>query len=304
MIFLITGIPGHGKTLLAVSFIEKLIKKNEDPNETPRRIFADIAGLSFPGVSVSPPDWRKTPEGSQVFYDECQKEFGPDQGGRSSNPIIQALEEHRHTGHDIYLITQHPKLLHSHIRRLVGRHYHVVRKHGTETAIVYQKDGAIDVDKNWLLPNLDNFPFQYPKHLFNKYKSATRHTIKRQMPRWLKRSLTFLSIGFVIVVLGAYLVLSSIFSKPETKSPPAKIDQTQLSQSSTVLTSPEPVTIKPPEDPVYPVACLSKQDSCVCYDSLGYQMDISKSMCTQYTEELPYYIDLKPKTNRMTSTNI
>ncbi|PTB88196.1 hypothetical protein C9928_06825, partial [Pseudidiomarina aestuarii] len=272
MIFLITGIPGHGKTLFAVSLIDKLLKKNDDPKQTPRRIFADIDGLDFPNVPLSPPDWRDTPEGSQVFYDECQEDFGPDQGGRSTNPIIQALEKHRHTGHDIYLITQHPKLLHSHIRRLVGRHYHVIRKHGTETAIVYQKDGHIDVDKGWLLPELDNFPFQYPKELFDKYKSATRHTVKAQMPRWLKRSLTFLSIGFVVVLVGGYIAITSIFSPSEAQT----ISDPEPQSEVVPLTITEPIESA---QALRPVACISNQTDCTCYDQSGFKLFIPISKC-------------------------
>ena len=63
MIILITGTPGSGKTLFAVSKILAWAKENK------REIFADIDGLSIDGIEKSPEDWRETPDGSIVVYD-------------------------------------------------------------------------------------------------------------------------------------------------------------------------------------------------------------------------------------------
>lgn len=282
MLYLITGRPGHGKTLFAVSRIHELLEKNKLPEESPRKIYSDIAKLSFPEVDQSPFDWTETPDGSIVFYDECQKRFGPDQAGRASDPVIQAMETHRHSGHDIYLITQHPKLLHSHIRRLVGRHYHVVRKFGSETAVIYQKDGTIDVDKEWKLSENDHFPWEYPSELFNKYKSATMHTVKREMPKWLKRSILYCSIGLLVVVPSLGYTAYKIFGTA---------DETIEKHISQPLTPPTHLsTIDIVASPVV-VGCISSDYDCICYDEqyrpINYDFATCKNLMEQPLRTIP-----------------
>ena len=72
MIKLITAVPGSGKTLSAIAMIiEGLVAG--------RPVFTNINGLvkdKFPNNSLlqdAPDDWRDTPEGSLVIYDEAQQ---------------------------------------------------------------------------------------------------------------------------------------------------------------------------------------------------------------------------------------
>ncbi|EQD37260.1 Zonular occludens toxin, partial [mine drainage metagenome] len=44
-----------------------------------RPCYSDIEGLNMPGVLPAPDDWRTTPEGSFIVYDEAQK--------RPSSPV-------------------------------------------------------------------------------------------------------------------------------------------------------------------------------------------------------------------------
>lgn len=124
MIKLITGTPGSGKTLFAVSEILEEAKKG-------RTIYCDIDGLRIDGVMpiADDLDWRDTPEGSLVVYDEAQQNdiFKAGRGALSDNQIVKDLEIHRHTGHDIIFITQSPIFMHNHIRQLVGEHMHLHR---------------------------------------------------------------------------------------------------------------------------------------------------------------------------------
>lgn len=193
MITLITGVPGSGKSLYAVKLILELIKEG-------RTVFADIDGLNIEGVEPAPADWRDTPEGSVVVYDECQQKFGPDGQGRAKNPAIQALEVHRHTGHDLIFITQRERLLHAHIRDLVGRHYHIQRQYGSHNVKIFRRDETIDTKSKSALNSCDQSLWRYDKKLFDCYKSATVHTHKTKLPTWLKMSAAgmALAIGAVI----------------------------------------------------------------------------------------------------------
>ena len=190
MIYLITGVPGAGKTLRAIFHILRFQKAG-------RTVYADIDGLAVPGVLPGVEDWRETPDGSVVVYDECQQRFGPDKGqGRSDNPVIAAFEVHRHTGHDIVLITQHPGLLHSHIRRLVGRHEHLTRAHGWGRAMVYGRDQLIDRFTPTAFKACDSQLWKHPKEYYALYHSASEHTHKARLPGKL------VGMGLVVLVGG------------------------------------------------------------------------------------------------------
>lgn len=76
MITLITGTPGSGKTLFAVTKILEYVKQNQkllEQGKEPRMIYANIDGLNIDGVEPAPVDWRDTPDGSVIFYDEIQQ---------------------------------------------------------------------------------------------------------------------------------------------------------------------------------------------------------------------------------------
>lgn len=197
MIILITGTPGSGKTLYAVSKILEYVKKD-------REVYADIDGLQMQGVMEAPDDWRDTPDGSVVVYDEAQQRdtFKKGRAVLSQDEIVKALEVHRHSGHDIIFITQSPKFLHTHITELVGEHYHLHRPYGASLANVYLWR------RSMLNPNTKSakdqkeadFLFKHDKELFKHYKSASVHTHKLKIPTKL---LMFLALPFVLAY-GVY----------------------------------------------------------------------------------------------------
>jgi zona occludens toxin len=293
MLILITGVPGSGKTLYAVQELENYKKENQkliEQGHPPREIYSDIDGLNIEGVKQSPNDWRECPDGSIVFYDECQQKFGPDGQGRSSRSDIQEFETHRHRGFDIVLITQHPKLLHAHIRRLVGRHYHVFRMYGAETAKIFRRDGQMDIDKASSLNQQDHFMWSYPKENFGKYKSATIHTHKRHLPAWIKRSLIGMAVAGVIFVFLVPMALPFFTGSfyGETLAAADNINEVPVSKNE--ITTERPITIRPPQ----PVACISNDDKCHCYDSSGYLIEQPYFQCIENTLGTPSFIDLKP----------
>jgi len=193
MIILITGVPGAGKTLRAVWRIKKL-------HEEGRVIYSNIDGLNLKNVQPAPENWTDTPEGSVVVYDEAQRIFPPDAKGRSNRPDIAAMETHRHTGHDLILITQHPNLIHQHVRRLVGLHEHLVRAFGWNMAMVYRKDQAIKVDSKSELRSCETEQWKHPKELFELYKSASVHVEHKRMPKSL------LALGGLAVAVAGFAV--------------------------------------------------------------------------------------------------
>lgn len=266
MIILITGVPGSGKTLYGVHLLKEYMRANQklvEVGETPRDLYADVDGLQLSGVLPAPEDWREAPDGSVLVYDECQQRMGPDGAGRSSRPDIQELEVHRHRGIDIILITQHPKLLHAHVRRLIGRHYHLFRMFGAETAKVFRADRSMDVDKAASLNREDMTLWPYPKSLYGEYKSATVHTHRRQLPAWLKRS--FVAMVVMAVVAGVLIYSSKGFWLAGTSEPPA--GDTFVWDTEPLEVAAQPLAEASPTE--IPAACIWSSSRCLCYDADG-----------------------------------
>jgi len=116
MIILITGIPGSGKTLKAVSMMQDAIKLN-------RNVYTNISASNsvvpadlFSRILEAPDDWRTTPNGSYIVYDECQSL--PFYSSRCiESLVISDLAMHRHTSHDLVFISQCSSHIHPVIRR-------------------------------------------------------------------------------------------------------------------------------------------------------------------------------------------
>jgi zona occludens toxin (predicted ATPase) len=232
MIYLITGVPGSGKTLKAVSMIHEWLGEG-------RRVYSDIEGLNIPAVQPAPDDWTTTPEGSVVVYDECQRIF-PSTGkaGVAEDPRIRAMETHRHTGHDLVFITQAPTFVHHHIRKLVGKHIHVFRALGLKGATLYTWDGICDTPNDKREHRrADVTRWSYPPKLFQDYKSATVHTHNFKMPKkFIFLGIALLAIIALVVIIGKdssiYQALTDDTAQGETQT------KTQTSQPLTPTQSP------------------------------------------------------------------
>ena len=269
MIILVTGVPGSGKTLYSIGLILDWLKQGRD-------VYADIDGLNIDGVQPAPDDWRDTPDGSVVVYDECQQRYGPDgQQGRSKRDDIAAMEVHRHTGHDILLITQHPSLLHNHVRRLVGKHHHVSRVLGGNVAKIYTQDKVIKVDSRTDLSASDLQTWPYPKKHFELYQSATVHTHKFRMPNKVKYGLAAMAL---LVVGAVYMYQTSTFFHPDLKEEGPPEGSTML---ASLDTSPAPIAVSEqlPTHEVPLAGCISSYRGCHCYDESMTPIAMDEVQC-------------------------
>lgn len=230
MIYLITGVPGAGKTLYAVStLVQKLAAekvKNKAGELVPRRVCVDgIPDLLFPHEQMAVKkeadvvdglrgkvvqgeeeagnglwnwyDWCLP--GDIIVIDEVQRYWRPRGMGTKPPKEIQMLETHRHFGVDFVVITQNPMLIDQNVRRLVGRHQHVRRLFGMNRAVIYDWDScSVDVTKT---KSATTTFFGYPKSAFDLYKSSELHTKQKQkIPAWL-----------IVPVLG---IVGGIFVAP------------------------------------------------------------------------------------------
>lgn len=310
MIHLITGTPGSGKTLYAVSLIMAYHKQNQallEKGEAPRQIYSDIDGLDIDGVEPAPDDWRDTPDGSIIFYDEIQQRDAYKKA-KGDNDIVNALQVHRHTGHDIYGITQFPILLHANFNAVVGLHWHLHRGWGLAAATVYQWAYCVTAPNTPSNKGLaeNSFRFSYPKDLFQYYKSATVHTHKARIPK------KFLLIVFA-VLCGVAICYKLLFGTdnflkktvsgadatsetantadanpdaPATGEPAQSISDKQqiadLQQEVDALKQkylPAHIVEMTKSDELIPVSVVSYRDTCIATNRYGERLNLDHSLC-------------------------
>lgn len=300
MITLITGVPGAGKTLYAVDQI--LIPESK----TERPLFIDgIPDLLIRHeVAPDPLDWPSwAPEGAHIVIDEVQRIWRPEAAGKQIPESIAQLETHRHRGLDFTIMTQHPSLLHSNVRRLVGRHIHVRR---TPLGVyVYEYSECMNSPDTAYKNALTKVRWPHPKRSFGVYKSASIHQkVKFRIPKPL--------IVFVLCLLVLALMAGRLYSRLFVDKPNPAHQQTsaQANPSTNPSTTNQAPSLPPKEvdireqfiprvygepntapayDPIRVVqtmpvvtACIADADRCLCYTQQLTPVEMTDSQCRQH----------------------
>jgi hypothetical protein len=179
MIYLITGLPGNGKTLYTLWHVKDRAEKENRPV-----FYSGIQELNIPEWHEldKPEEWYDLPAGAIIVIDEAQSVFRP-RPGRGEPPVhVSKLETHRHDGHDLYLITQHPALIDQNVRRLTGVHRHIVRTFGLNRAVIHEW-GEVRLDCERRRTDSSKTNWNYPRNVYSLYKSAEVHTHRRSLPK-------------------------------------------------------------------------------------------------------------------------
>lgn len=303
MLKLITGIPGAGKTLFAVSKLKKEVERNASlPADEQRNIYCDITGLTIEGIEPPPLDWRKTPPKSLLIYDEAQFQK-PFQAGRGLSPYeyIQELTIHRKTAHEIWYITQDPKRLHGNILDMVEQHFHLDRPYGAKLANIYQFRGAERTPKSrTALERAERKSlFNYDKRLFDLYQSSeVEDGIKLRLPPKL-----FLGVGSVLAIFGfsAYMFLGESTQNfvqgkadnepvavTESVAVPVPVPAVAPTQQLSELQAVEHINYMPTKPIFEQVATVvSSNNLCIAKDASGRTLAISSEECMLFAAN-PY----------------
>lgn len=299
MITLITGQPGAGKTLFALQFVRELAAKDN------RQVFySGIKDLRLSWLELEKPEeWYAVPQGAIVVIDEAQRIFRPRGAGAQVPRHVSELETHRHQGIDLFIVTQHPMLVDTNVRRLVGRHFHVVRSFGLKRATVHEWNAVKEqCDKS--REDSVRHEWTYPKDVFALYHSAEVHTHKARVPArvFVLAALPILLAGLVWVVAkwweksGSIQPDKSPAAKAGTKAPePARTVSGKLSAADWVAeyrprveglayTAPVYDDVTKPVRAPYPAACLASNARCGCYSDQGTRLDMPEALCRQIVE--------------------
>lgn len=319
MITLITGQPGAGKTLLLVH--EFLTEAKEKGRPIVADGIPELVIEHTPAPAVS--DWTHKvedassqtgekllftfPEGSLVVIDECQRVFRPRGAAKQVPPEVAAFETHRHQGLDFILITQHPGLLDSNVRRLVGRHLHI-RDLGILGRKVYEWPEATEPEKFRSAPIQRGW--KLPKKAFSLYKSSSLH-IKPK--RGLPKGVVALAVTVPLLLAGGGYAWHSIQKKVEPPKAPQVSESAQSPRVETghavLVSPPDPAAMLVEFSPVVPgrpetapaydalrvvknmpvvAGCIKTASRCACQNQQGLDAGLDRLQCERWIESPPF----------------
>lgn len=317
MITLFTGMPGAGKTAAMIDLLRQLAKDRPvfvhfDPSERLRpeqKLLHET--LQLPHQPVLASNWHnEVPDGGILVIDEAQGCWRPRGPAAKVPEAIAALETHRHSGVDIFITTQAPRLIDSNVRGLVGRHVHI-RDTGwlgrwwyewpeTNEGVAWK---SCPVKKRYTLP----------KQVFDLYTSANEHHKPvRATPK------TVFLVAFLLLCLGAliWMLVRSISShtapaKPD-QAPPANTAPAIQPGTQARTHGPDAAPLadervdfiprlsdRPWTAPAYdhlrkvvrlPVitGAICINTACTCYNGREKLMDVASEQCHQWARDRPF----------------
>lgn len=330
MIYLITGQPGNGKSLLAIQMLWKEFERNSEAvkagKEQPRRFFTNIAGATteenpdaWPWVEKLPDhnDWTKLPDGSYVIYDECHAD-GNTQGlerygrlfpstgkpGESDDSRIRAMSTHRHRGFDLVLITQWPSKVHHQVRSLVGEHIHLNRAMGLAASGLFRWSRVqVNPYDEKEREKAEEEIWNHPKDLYKRYKSSSLHTAshKFKIPAKVWAGLSKLLVTLLVLWgLWAFLVPDSAKGKSEKPEGQGAVQASgsllppapPAHDSTVVLMDGMGAYLSINTEPAPTLAgCVSSDRGCRCFNSDGYLIDMAQHACLDIiSKPLPFNV--------------
>lgn len=229
---LITAQPGSYKTAMMMELANKIASEG-------RPIYlCNVRGLKpeipFPYQTLDHfKDWVDTPETSVIFVDEVQ-EFTRDVPTNCKTEDLPRwltlLEKHRHEGKDIFIVTQHPMFIHTHVRRLTSEHIHLVRN-GNVPFAAKRSWGFVESDPDdFQKANFKNgcttTIYRPNKEVFNWYESTVLDTHKFKIPTKLIKGVAMVGAIFGLCFWFGYPVVSKYYHAAKKDTPENKTAST------------------------------------------------------------------------------
>lgn len=326
MITLITGVPGTGKTAFCVNELMKLdesrpvfvhaipaLKLRHEKVYCRSDLCEHCAaeGEGKPGQMTDGvlyvEDWHLwLPEAGILVVDECQRVWRPRASGAGVPAGVAKLETHRHGGRDIFILSQGPHLFDANVRRLVGRHIHIVSS--WKGRRIYEWPECSD---NLSTGSASERPYRLPQKVFDQYRSATVHTKQKHAPPFLLYVFVGILLLLAFLAWQGYRRIVAKTQAPEPVTPaPVKSPLPQAYANKTAVkvdhALPDRLDFTPrqegrPEtapayDGLYRVAaapivmgCIGTPDDCRCYTVKATRAKVTQDWCRAYLRREVFY---------------
>jgi len=308
MTTLYTGKKGNAKTLLCIKTVHERSQRENRPV-----YYHGILDLTLDWRHLDDPHkWYECPPNSIIVIDECDLHFPAKANGSPVPHSVEQFKFERKQGHDVYLITQHPTFIHTHIRKLVDDHYHLIRIFGKEKSNMYywQKCRANpDEDRSDAIVKEVDFPKEY----YGTYKSADVHNIKTKVPLKYHARWVFPPLVLALFAYGIYAFMGASdgeLVERSIKQADSAYNGSQQQQYRRGSNEPqynfyearaERVQGLPHTAPIYdevtepieaplPAACVDFKGQCICYTQQATKMTVSPDVCRQIVDK-GYFID-------------
>jgi hypothetical protein len=294
VIYLISGQPGHGKTLRAVQMALEYKAQG-------RAVYAHgIRGLDYAAAGFFPLDdpkkWEDLPDGSVIVLDECYGVFPRRAPGAKVPGYVDAMARHRHRGFDFILICQQARQqIDLFLLGLVDRHYHVRRKMGMKGALILEWDEFSENTKNSDIKK----PWKYPRDLMqrNLYESTTQDTTRVRVPWYIwALPLTLLLLWFLVHRISAWFHPESKLKPIATTPPVGSVPASSLPMiSGKGRSRPDDIAAwLKPRIPGQPWTAPAYDDRPIASEPELYCMAIDDGRCGCITEQgTKYELDVK-----------
>lgn len=304
MLTLITGQPGHGKSLYTIAFVEAKRKAESRPV-----FYFGIPELSLPWTMLEDATkWHECPEKSIIVIDEVQKVMPPRPSSSKPPLHVSELETHRHKGFDLFFMTQDPSLVDNHLKKLAGEHIHLIRQWGRQKADLFKMQKVQD-PTNANLKRALHTSFPYPKEVFGWYKSADAHTHKKSIPLKYYMMYALPVVAVAAAGFGAWKlwkishpddvkVAASSPAAGSTKvgvgvagvAPPASrapmtakeyVASYEPRVAGLQYTAPAYDDLTKPSRVPVPAACVQIRGGCECWTQQGTHLETTAEICAQ-----------------------
>jgi zona occludens toxin len=249
---LITGLPGSSKTLYALYTIEnrriadnkalyqKWVEEGSDEENPPHQRTVYYFNIPLYRHKLphwvkmeKPEEWLDKPNGNIFVFDECQEAFEPMNNSEKRPRYYTELSKHRHRGHDMYFMTQHPTYVDTYVRKNTEEHTHIMRTWGAATAMLHVWKGVRDnCDKS--RKDSQQTRFKYPKHVYEWYRSSFLHTYKLKIPK----QVFYIGISIALIIGAVYGVYRYFNQKIEKAGAVPTLTNGKLPNGQTVNGAP------------------------------------------------------------------
>jgi zona occludens toxin len=224
--------------------------------------------------------WLWVKPGDLLVIDEAQFVMPRGSLGRKPPYWLQAFEIHRHYGIDVIVITQHPQLIDTTVRALVGIHRHVRSVMGSPVCMVYVWDHAANPER-FNLANKTTF-IRRKKH-YKLFHSSAAHV----KPPTSGRAIFVIVPTLLVVLVVGVNHFKNRFSPPVASVQAATLppgQQTALGGPSRGLNASVPVVR----------GCWAVGPKCSCIGDEGRRLVLDDRSCRIAASSFDGFIQWEP----------